>query len=365
MKIGVLIPQSKSYVTIGKEFINGLKLANTSEASTFIIEGIGIGGDPQVTLDKMEKLSFQEDVDVIVGLVGDYDLRMLYEKANGLQIPSVFVRMGAFPHIEYPENQYAFSISYGICDSMTFLGKWLVNEGYASIAISGSYNDVGYGFVSSLEKSLYAAGGEFVGHYTPPINPRPDEAELMQSFYTALEYDAMVQLYNGVYAKENVEYLETFGFKVEKPMVFTPFGLDRELLTRAAAVANDIRVIASWLPESMTGEPSAFGREYQEKYGMAASVPSMLGYEAMLAIETAVPNRMKVLAGEEVQLNGPRGNASWTDALILDIEFNVWKAEESEGKVMMKKQTSSDEAVENIRPFEGQESGWHNAYLCY
>lgn len=363
MKIGVLIPQSKSYATIGKDFILGLKLHESDHS--FVIEGIGIGNDAGMTLDKMEKLSFQEDVDIIVGLVGDYHLASLYEKANALELPCLFARLGAFPDLNVTGNKYAMTISYGICESLSSVGKWFTKEGYSNIATSSNFNDIGYGFVEALEKSIYAEGGTFAGHFTTPLNPRPNEKELLEEFYKTVESDAVCQLYNGFFAEEHVGYLESFSEKVETPMVFTPFALNDTQLVRVSKVASDINMVASWLPVALTGVVSEFDANYFAKNEKYPSVTAVLGYECGQAIDEILSNRSKLLAGETIEMSGPRGNGTWTEELKFENDFHIWKAESSDDKVVMKKRTSLAEEKDTAAPFEGQENGWHNAYLCY
>ena len=60
--IGVLLPQSKAYPFIGKEFIKGLKLGLGDEYNYKLsIESIAFGSDPKQLIYAAQKLTFQED----------------------------------------------------------------------------------------------------------------------------------------------------------------------------------------------------------------------------------------------------------------------------------------------------------------
>lgn len=363
-KLGVLVPQSKSHLRIGKDFINGLRLNLDSEEWSIVVEGIGLGNDSQTIVDKMDKLSFQEDVSAIIGFVGDRELTALYEKANVLEVPSVFVRLGAFPDIHLEDNEYAFTLSYGLCDGLEHLGTWLVKNNLKNVAVSGSYNDVGYGFISSLEKSLYNAGGSFAAHFTPPINPRPNEAEILRSFYEEVECDAIVQLYNGVFAKENVSYLESFGYTIKTPLIFSPFALDAELAPRISKIAENVMLYGSWFPASLTGKADAFEQEYVDKYEKEPSVHSMLGYEAGLVLTQGVASRVSLLNGEEIRLEGPRGECFIGKDLTWKFQNRIWESTKNDNTFFNEIDSLETNNIASSS-FEGQEAGWHNAYLCY
>ena len=362
-KLGLLIPQSKSHQQIGKDFINGLRLKLDSNDWSVVVEGIGFGNDGKGIIDKMDKLSFQEDVDAIVGFVGDHDLGALYAQANVLEIPSVFVRLGAFPDIKTLDNKYAFTLSFGLCEGLDYLGSWLVENNLRKVAVSGSFNDVGYGFVTSLEKSLYSAGGEFAAHYTPPINPRPNESEILRSFYEEVECDAVVQLYNGVFAEENISYLESFGYTIKKPLIFSPFALDSELIPRVAAIGENVLLYGSWFSGSFTGKEDRFEMEYKEKNGKEPSVHAMLGYEAWIVLNECVSRRENLLDGEEVLCEGPRGTCSMSKDLTWKFQNKIWELNKNDNKIF--RELISQEINDIASAFEGQEAGWHNAYLCY
>lgn len=363
-KIGVLLPQSKAYQTLGKEFINGLKLNFNSE-DTFIVEGIGMGNDVQLIMDRIDKMSLQDDVSVIVGLVGDNNLHTIYDKVNGLEVPTILVRMGAFPNLTLDNNQFAYTLSFGICDALQSLGGWFVKNGYSQVAMAGSFNDIGYGFSKALESSLYASGGEFAGHHVPPIEPRDNEAQLAEEFYTSTEFDIACELFNGDFAQENAEYISGFGKNIDKPFIFSPFGLTSEQLQLVSGNLEKVLMFASWLPAELRGDTDAFDQEYYQKYDKYPSIASLLGYEAHMLIENALDNRKELLSGENLSIESPRGILKVDQNLNVTGLQRVWEAETIDETIRLKTLETLAETKDTSEPFTGQENGWHNAYLCY
>jgi hypothetical protein len=361
MKIGLLIPQSKVYATIGKDFVNGIRLLNI-EGLELVIEGIGFGNDADLITNKMDKLAIQDDVSAIVGLVGDYGLSTLYNKANGLEIPSIFTRLGAFPNIEMEKNEYAFTLSYGLSEGLSQLGKWFVENDYKKVAISGSFNDIGYGLTSALESSLYKSGGEFAGHHTAPLKPREDEAAIAEDFYKTTDCDIICEYYNGDFAKENVEYIETFQNPIDKPMMFTSVGLTGDQLQSVSGKAGEVMMYAPWIPEDLKGEADSFDSLFSEKHDRYPNINHWLGYQSGQVLKDLVPKRKELLEGTELLLgeNGICGKD-----LVVSFPQAIWKAEKKADKSVMIKQSDIDVSKDIQVPFEGQVNGWHNAYLCY
>lgn len=361
-KVGVLIPQSKTYPTLGKDLLNGLKLTNNGDYS-FLVEGIGMGSDTEGICDKLDKLVLQEEIEAVVCFVGDHNLALIYEKINGLEVPGIFVRFGAFPNIKIENNKYAFTLSYGMCDGLASLGDWLVNNGKKDIAVSGSFNDVGYGMLTALETTIYAAEGAFAGHYIPPNEPREDEADVAASFYRDVEFDAVIQLYNGVFAEENVQYIEQLDNSVEQPFYFTPFGFNKAQLQRLKTKVDDVNVVASWLSMELRANPTTFDNEYYAKHDKYPTIQSMLGYESCQLLEKVISERKKVLE-QGLEFESQTGKSMIDKDLVVRLNHKVWKAVEmSDGWTLQEEFTL--EQKKDTLSFEGQQTGWHNAYLCY
>ena len=184
IKVGVLIPHSKTYPTIGKDYMNGLKLGVRSSNVTFVIEGIGMGADDKVIIDKAQKIIVQDDVDIITGLIGHVGLEELEEYAKNMEVPLLYSDLGATIPKRKKKNPWIFCNSFELYKSMMLLGEYAPKWGHQSIALSSCYYDSGYGLTQALEKTLYKSQGEFAGHFITPLHPRENEAQLMSDFYS-------------------------------------------------------------------------------------------------------------------------------------------------------------------------------------
>jgi hypothetical protein len=362
-KVGLLIPQSQAYKTIGRDFVRGFKFLGDNEVEV-IIEGIGVGNDTDLTTNLIDKLVIQNEVDIIVGLVGDFQLDVLYNKINGLEIPTIFARVGAFPNIQPEQNEYGFTLSYGLSEGLYKLGGWFVENSWNKVATSGSFNDIGYGLVRALELALYNAGGEFAGHRTTPLKQEGNEAEIAQKFYESIECDVICEFYNGDFAAENVDYMRALEGNIDIPLMYTPFSLNSDHLQVVGEKAKSLSMYAPWLSQDLTGEISDFDKRYFEKHDKYPEVSNWLGYQAALAVRDLIPNRKEILKGKK-QTFGETEMAVCSEDLVIQYPIKIWKAENNAGKWEMKPSTTFEAKYDIPEPFEGQVTGWHNAYLCY
>lgn len=337
--------------------MKGLKLALDGFDHSIYLEGIGFGNQVDDVLSKIDKLHYQEDVDIIIGYLGDYKLERIFEKLNSLEIKSVIARLGAYPDLKYPNNQFVHSISYNLCESVQDAVKWGIKNGDKKVAVSGSFYEAGYGFMSALQETLYSEGGEFAEHYFPPHEVRENEKEIAKEFYESSQADVVFQFFNGVYAEENIDSLEAAG-KIENKLVFIPPALNDKILERLSRISSDVKVVATWLPASLTGEESKFDQLYASSYNETPDASSMLGYEAGLgALELNNHGVDSLIV--------PREKPTWNDDLRFVPQNYVWKLSNETDKPRLVRMESLSHDQVQVKDFNGQEAGWYNAYLCY
>lgn len=357
--IGVLLPQSKAYPRIGKQFIDGLRQRFGEEEFKLSIEDVGFGADVNAVISSLDRLVLQNDVDVIVGFFGNLELDVVYDKINALEVPAVMVDFGVHQRVQSEGNKYMFSVSLDLSRSVEVFGKWASEKGLKQVGVSGSFNDIGYGLVAAAQKSIYEHGGEFSGHYTPDLNPRENEADHLKGFYENQNSDVVLNLYNGVYAKENIDYLEASKSESLPPLVFTPFGLDKKGVERIRKVTNEVFVVGSWFPESIiTGKEAELVNE---------SPFATLGWEVGSTVLEALPMREEILKeGSTKKINSSRSINGWRKDLSLDVNQFLWKVDNESSEAKVTEVSRFDNGY--LDGFEGGEravSGWHNIYLCY
>ncbi|NQZ70708.1 MAG: ABC transporter substrate-binding protein, partial [Lentisphaeria bacterium] len=182
LKIGVLTLQSTAMPRMSKNYLNGLRLAlaNTSIDVKYVIEGVGVGTEIDLAVEKVEKLVIQEEVDIIVGMAGHRAIPRIRLTANNLWLPMIMADFGANIPIGQPKSEGFYTLSLDRWHSSYVLGKYLTEKESGQVGVATSYYDCGYGMIEGLERGLYKSEGGFLGHYVVPHQPREDEIDFFK-----------------------------------------------------------------------------------------------------------------------------------------------------------------------------------------
>ncbi len=348
MKIGILLPHSKVEPGMGKSFIDAIH-ENVPGEYTFCIESIGFAENPERNASGYEKLVFQEKANVVIALLGEYGIEHLYEKAEALQVPLLVTTLGAKAS-NAVRNDYVFELSYGMVDAMSAIGNLCADRRWKKLGYSSSFNDAGYGFLRALEYSLYHFGGEFSAHYIPPNTPREDEPDFHNAFYNeAGESDVFCEVYNGLYAWENLEYWKRFKRKVDRPLIASPLQLNESYIDVVGDKVSELLTVSTWIPPDFAG----LGERPNSAF-------ALLGREVGLLLRDMDPdNILESIKGTGVE--GPRGQISWKNQRYTGVH-SLWRLSDAGNPVFEK---VADLEVPDLKDDQESSSGWYNAYLCY
>lgn len=374
VKIGVLLPHSKQYNTLDSDFIRGIRLNNLN--AKLHIENIGIGVDEQIIIEKLQKLSLQEDINLFIGFFGHHNIEQVYQYASDNGIILIASELGATLPVGKPKYDGIFINSFSMIESAHFLGKYFSENNYKKISSASSFYDAGYGLLEAIESS-FTNNTTFTGHYITPLYPRENEAEIMEETINSHKSEAVYGFYSGFYAKENALLLSKNRTTTKYPFFMTPFSVDNGFLENFKTNPHDVHIVTSWV-ENETQESKNFITKYQAKYNDIPSPFSLLGYETGLIFNellAGIQNKTIPFYKKEIQnlkINGPRGiiqfdietNRSLFDHYIYKMNLNadgdiipqIIQTFHNNGnfiKSVIKKQ-------KNANP-----NGWHNAYLCH
>lgn len=361
-KIGVLIPQSKQFKTIDKDFIRGLKL-NMPELKIFI-ESIGIAANHQLIIDKIQKLHFQENIQVIVGFFGHLNMSEIYEYVNNNDIILIASDLGATLPINQKKYENVFINSYSIVDSFYLLGEYLKNNDVKSIVSSSSFYDCGYGILSALEASCQKNNINIAGHYITPFVPRENESQIMKEVIAGFNPDAVIAFYSGLYSQEHAEFLKICKPLYQYPYYISSFSYNDDLID----IIDTLYIVGSWIDNN---DDCTFSKQYKENYNLAPNVFSLLGYETSLILSSSFDISFnKTMENiKTVNIEGPRGN------IYFDSESNRTYFDHYIYKLVKKKRKFETHSILHnngnfIKTITKTDitvnsGGWHNAYLCH
>ncbi len=363
-KIGVLLPHSKAYPRMSKEFMNGLRLSLGDQVE-FKIEGIGLANDPNEIINAMQKLISQEDVDFLTGIMGHNNLSEILDFVEEMDVPFVFADLGAKCPLDLKNRKNIICNSLDLNGATKTLGNYFAEKGLNNIAISTSYYDAGYDFTFALETVINENPSiRFTGHFITPLNPRENEAERMRQFFKDNNPDAIFGFFNGIFAVEHSKFIEESQITKNIPMYLTPFSVDEGILKESKNSLDKQFCISPWFAELDTKENKNFLQGYQSKYNNPPDFFALLGFENGLILHDIIFKDMKINNDPSI---GPRGSMA-IDNLNKRTIFNhyLWQMISTENgyrKISVEMFDLKDRSNENYT--QVARSGWENAYLCY
>lgn len=374
IKIGVLLPQSKQYNTLDRDFIRGIRLNNLN--AKLYIENIGIGADEKAIIEKIQKLSLQEEINLFIGFFGHHNMQQVYEYASDNGIILIASDMGATIPVGKAKYEGVFINSFSMIESAHFLGKYFSENNYKNISSATSFYDAGYSFLEAIESS-FTNDTNFTGHYITPLEPRENEAEIMEDTINASKAEAVFGFFSGLYAKENSLVLSKNKITEKYPFFMTPFSVDNEFIEIFMSNPHDIHIVSSWV-QNETPECRVFTTNYQASYNEISSVFSLLGYETGLLFKTLleeVKNKTILSYKSELKnlsIKGPRGTIQFdkeTNRSFFD--HHIYKTNlTADGTIIpkiIKTFNNNGNFIKSVikKQKTANPNGWHNAYLCH
>ncbi|MBL7703174.1 MAG: ABC transporter substrate-binding protein [Ferruginibacter sp.] len=380
--IGILLPGSTLYPSIGMDFLQGIKSCfkfHEYDNVNYQVSMIGYGLKDDEIYTAAEKLVVADDCDVVVAFAGDYHaakLAPLFAAAGKLLI---ITNAGAnYPEtFDYPLSHTLFhSLNDCLCCFLT--GKYAARqEGGHGAAMIASFFDGGYRHTHAMNNAFQLSGGAikhyYVNHFKKEefntdtlkafINNNPDVKKIL----AVLSGDVARFIFKDLTAVQNELKLQWYA----SPMMFDCTPGDFE--DAKPAVPDGMCGYTNWVPELDNEANRAFSGHYKNEHGKEANIFSLQGWENALLIMEYLQQR-KAAANTEAaidqlagkQIAGPRGSiylneerhilapaylVSAKGNLQITVEDNI--NDTSEAWLEMKAQIP-DETF----------SSWRNTYLC-
>lgn len=371
IKIGILLPQSKQYPFLDRDFMRGIKMNGLNVK--FYIESIGIGADEKMIIDKMQKLSFQEDINIMIGFFGHRKIESVYEYASNHDIFLLASDVGSTLPFSIKKKRGVYINSFGIAESSYHLGTYFASQDYKNIATSSSYYDSGYSINQAIEIALYQNNSQFSGHYITPLHPRENESDCMLEILDPLKPEAVFAFHSGIYAEEHASYLTKNGLTQNYPFYFTSFSISDKIMKEYKQAFEEVYMISTWSEIIKNEKNISFIEKYKTSFNESPSAFSLLGYESGMIVESlikgldSIPTLDSLIEKMGTVLEGPRGKMDFhpdTNRTFFDSYIFKITSDETQIEAVLK---NDGEFIQKITLLDQPEStgGWHNAYLCH
>lgn len=316
-KVGLLLPFSGVYASLGEEIENGFRLGldvNADKLGPHAVELVRENSEakPAVGLAKARKLVLQERVDVVAGVVSSAVLGGLRDFLHGAKTPIVVANAGNDLMTGERCSPYLVRVSFSNSQIVRPMGPWMAAKGVESAYLLAPDYAAGRQMMGTFKESFEAAGGTVVGEGYPPLRGVKDYGPYLAAAQ-ASGADAIFSFFAGGAAVAFVKQHAAFGLQESLPLYGAGWLVSPLYVAAQGAAANGVIGSLNYIPTIDTEANAAFQTAYQAKHdGRVASEYAVAGFDAARLIVEAI-----AAAGDDkaafdaalrsAEFDGPRG----------------------------------------------------------
>jgi len=317
VKIGVILPYSGVYASLGGEITQGMELGfatylNGAAEIELITEDSEV--KPNVGLSKAKKLVFQDEVDLLVGPVASNVANALRDFVHSQEIPLIIPNAGNNLLTGERCSRWVLRTSFSNGQITRGMGPWLMEHGYDTVYLIAADYAAGHQMMDAFRETYTAAGGSVVGEAFPPLRDTKDFGPFFAQI-KAIAPKAVFAFFAGGQAIQFVKQYDQFGLKESVKLTGAGWLTSPLYVHAQGTAAEGILGILNYVPGIDSPENHAFQAAYQAEYGRVASEFAVQGYDtARLIVEAlkitggdASDRGALVDAMHAVSFVGPRG----------------------------------------------------------
>ena len=336
IRIGVILPYSGVYASLGSEITQGMELGFAtfgSEVAGRPIELVTEDSEvkPNTGLAKAKKLVFQDNVDLLVGPVASNVANALRDFVHGREVPLIIPNAGNNVLTGERCSPWVLRTSFSNAQVTRGMGPWMVARGYDSIYLIAADYAAGHQMMDAFRETYVGAGGTVVGESFPPLRGTKDFGPFLAQIKAAGP-SAVFAFFAGGQAIQFVKQYHEFGLNKTIQLSGAGWLTSPLYVDVQGEAAAGILGILNYVPGIESEENAAFQVAYREAYGRTASEFAVQGYDTARLIVEALRMRggdtedraALVSAMHGVSFTGPRGTLRIdpaTNNIIQDIHI--------------------------------------------
>jgi branched-chain amino acid transport system substrate-binding protein len=319
VRIGVVLPYSGVYASLGGEITQGMELGFAtfgSEVGGRAIELITEDSEvkPTVGLAKAKKLVFEDKVDLLVGPVASNVANALRDFVHGQQVPLIIPNAGNNLLTGERCSPWVIRTSFSNAQITRGMGPWMVAHGYDTVYLIAADYAAGHQMMDAFRETYLAAGGKVVGESFPALRGTKDFGPFLARIKAAGP-KAVFAFFAGGQAIQFVKQYQDFGLKDSIKLSAAGWLTSPLYIDVQGDAAAGILGILNYVPGIDSPENRVFQEAYQARYGRVASEFAVQGFDtARLIVESlrrtggeTADKAALVAAMHEVSFTGPRG----------------------------------------------------------
>lgn len=373
--IGVLLPRSTDYPSIGFDILDGLRSYFKQAGKTdirFISENIGFGDDSALNYSKAEKLILQDDVDVIVVYSNPHNAEPLYTLANTTQ--KLFIILDAGVQHPYPEtlqSPFVFHISLQGMEANYLSGK-RAGEGGRKVLKATSFYEGGYRSPWAAVQGIEAMNGTICGNYVSAYRISDFNLDQYMHLLSTTQPDAVAASFSMYLGGLFMSSLKQAGSQaISVPFYCSSFMLEEQQLSQWDFPGGHFTGFVPWATAISNPEQEKFMETIKKEKNKTATIFHLMGWEAGIVAEYVLENK-DALPGllKGWTYESPRGKQTFHPGTHYSygplytasiVEGENGKCAFSLGEQIPADQDRQASILTNIPE---NSSDWKNNYLC-
>src|ERR1700741_5167722 len=305
--IGVLLPRSLEYPSIGFDLLDGLRIHLRQMGHndiTFQTENIGFGEDPEINHGAAEKLVINHDVDLLVVYATSLNAEPLYSFAASSGKPILFLDAG-MEHFEAPVSPLCYHLTLQGTLGCSVMGSIAAKQA-KKIAFETSFLDGGYRGGGFSSEALNKDGSEVTRHYVSLFKSEEFSLTNLENLIQQTETDAVFASFSSYLAGLFLTHLKNASDKLKNtPFYCSPFLPEEMQLDPIPFPGAVLNTLVPWARAIESMENQVFIDTIKKEKNKPANIFHLLGWEAAMVVEHMISKGAASLP--DASFNTPRG----------------------------------------------------------
>lgn len=324
VKVGLMLPYSGTFASLGKDITDGFKLAinekggklGGKEIEYFTVDD---ESDPAKSTDNTNKLVSRDKVDVLVGTVHSGVAMGMIKVAKENNTLMLIPNAGAAAATGPLCSPNIFRTSFSNWQPAFPMGKVMFDKGHKrAVTVTWKYA-AGDESVGGFKEGFEKAGGKVEKELNLPFPNVEFQAILTE--IASIKPDAVYVFFSGAGAVKFVKDYAAAGLKDKIPLYGAGFLTDG-LLEALGDSANGIETTLFYADDLDNPKNKAFRESFKKAYGRNPDAPAVQGYDTatllmmgMDAVKGDVSKKKELIAAMEgATIDSPRGKFTMSKA---------------------------------------------------
>lgn len=321
LKVGLIIPQSGVYASIGTDIQNGfqtyLDLHDGELGGRKVQIKVGDeGSTPSEAIPSVQRLLSRDKVDVMTGIVSSAVAIALGDTINRAKKVTVISNAGADALTCEKKSDYVWRTSFANSSDGAALGKYMAKtlKPPTAYVIAPDYA-AGHEKAAGFEAAFKAAGGRIVGTDFPPFGTTRDYQPYI-SHIKAAHPSGVWSFFAGAEAVQFVKQYHQLGLSGQVHLYGNNALVEAQALAAQGPAALGVRMSSYYDPALDNPENKTFATAYTKKHKEQPSVYALGSYDAAAVLDQALTTTkgaadgatLSKALGELRTIKSPRGD---------------------------------------------------------